>query len=69
MAKEIPGIDVDELEDCGIELHLQWNRVDVVAVREHDGDLEGATYGLGGDGRDHAKADGLARYGRRSGCR
>ena len=54
-AEEVSGIDVDELEDSRVELHLQRHGVDVVAVAEHDGDLEGAADGLVGAGGNHAE--------------
>src|SRR6266478_187638 len=59
-AEEVPGVDVDELKDSWIELHLEGHREDVAPVAEHDGYLEGAADGLVGGGRDDGKADGRA---------
>src|SRR6267378_550883 len=65
-AEEVSGVDVDELEDSWVELHLEGHGEDVASVAEHDGYLEGAADGLVGGGRNNAKADGWAAG---NGCR
>src|ERR1700756_1312113 len=42
-AKEFTRVDIDELEDCRVELQLQRHGEDVVCVGQHNGDLEGAS--------------------------
>src|ERR1700727_1158654 len=67
--EEVAGVDVDELENGWVELHLQRNGEDVVSVAEHDGNLEGAADGLVGAGRGDGEADGRAgRNTRGLGC-
>src|SRR5258708_1551220 len=56
-AEQVAGVDVDELEDGGVELHLEGHGEDVARVVEHEGYLEGAAYGLVGGGRGDGKAD------------
>ena len=50
-SQEGAGVDVDELEDGRVVLQLHRDREEILSVRDHDGGLEGAADGLGGDGR------------------
>ena len=57
-AEEVAGVDVDELEDGWVELHLKRHGEDVASVAEHDGDLEGAADSLVGAGGTTVKLTG-----------
>src|SRR5580704_6657591 len=52
-SQEVSCVDVDELQDSWVELHLQRHGVDIAGVAEHDGDLEGAAHRLVGACRNH----------------
>ena len=45
-AEEVSGVDIDELEDGGVEAELHGDGVEVLRAGEHDGDLEGTADGL-----------------------
>src|SRR5215469_6269812 len=56
--EEVPRVNVDELQDRGIELKLNRHREDVSGVVEVDGDREGAADSLVSGGRNDREAYG-----------
>ena len=62
--EEVSGVNVDELENSGVELELDWHGVDVMSVRERNRDLEGAANGWVRVSWNDREANGRASGGR-----